>query len=78
MNWVDAIGYSATAFTILAYAAKQLVALRVTAILSSLAFLSYGVLTHSSPITLMEAILLPVNVFRLVELLRQDSQTTVR
>ena len=67
-DWIEAIGYSGTGFTVLAYGAKHLMPLRIAAILSSLAFLSYGLLSQSYPLVLMEAILLPINMFRLLEL----------
>ncbi len=77
MNWIEAIGYSGTAFTIIAYGAKHLVPLRISAILSSLAFLTYGILTQSYPVIVMEIILLPVNSLRLLELLRKHGGATV-
>lgn len=67
-DWIEAIGYAGTAFTILAYGAKHLIPLRIAAILSSLAFLTYGLLAQSYPLVLMEAVLLPINTFRLLEL----------
>jgi CRP/FNR family transcriptional regulator, cyclic AMP receptor protein len=68
MDWVEAIGYAGTALTVLAYGVKNLVPLRIAAILSSVAFLTYGYLTHSYPLMLMEALLLPVNAYRLIEI----------
>lgn len=67
--WIEAVGYAGTGFTILAYGAKHLIPLRIMAILSSLAFLTYGLLTQSYPLVLMEVVLLPINTFRLQELL---------
>ena len=67
-DWIEAIGYAGTGFTILAYGAKRLVPLRIAAILSSVAFLAYGLLAGSYPLVLMEAILLPINGYRLYEL----------
>ena len=68
-DWIEAVGYAGTAFTILTYGARHLIPLRSAAIFSSLAFLAYGLLTQSYPLVLMEAVLLPINLFRLLELL---------
>jgi len=77
-SWIEAIGYAGTGFTILAYSAKNLIPLRIVAILSSLAFLIYGLLAESYPLVLMEVVLLPINTFRLVELLTARRRTTSR
>lgn len=68
--WVELIGYSGTALTVVAYAMKTSIRLRVAGILSSVAFLVYGYLTASYPIMLMEMLLLPLNALRLLEMLR--------
>lgn len=70
MIWIEAFGYAGTAFTILAYSMRRLMPLRIVAILSSAAFLVYAGLIGSAPLMLMEAVLLPINTWRLVELLR--------
>lgn len=67
-DWIEAVGYAGTALTIVAYGMRNLVPLRIAGILSSVAFLAYGLLTHSYPLVLMEATLLPINLFRLIEL----------
>ena len=68
-NWIEAVGYAGTGLTVLAYGMRNLVPLRIAGILSSVAFLTYGVLTKSYPLVLMEAVLLPINTYRLLELL---------
>lgn len=67
-DWIEAVGYAGTGLTILAYGMRNLVPLRIAGILSSLAFLTYGMLTKSYPLVLMEALLLPINFYRLLEL----------
>ena len=67
-DWIEAVGYTGTGLTILAYGMRNLVPLRIAGILSSVAFLTYGVLTHSYPLALMEILLLPINAYRLLEL----------
>lgn len=70
MDWVELIGYCGTALTVVAYAMRTSIRLRVAGILSSVAFLIYGYLTASYPVMLMEMILLPLNAMRLLEMLR--------
>ena len=52
LDWIETIGFAGTGFTILAYGARQLVPLRILGIGSSLAFLAYGLLTHSYPLVI--------------------------
>lgn len=73
-DWIELVGYAGTGFTVLAYGMKRIVPLRIAAILSSLAFLSYGLLVQSYPLVLMEVMLLPINTFRLVEVLAERRQ----
>ncbi|MCJ8055146.1 cyclic nucleotide-binding domain-containing protein [Shinella curvata] len=70
MFWIELIGYCGTALTVVAWAMKTSIHLRVAGILSSIAFLLYGYLTASYPVMIMELILLPLNTLRLVEMLR--------
>ena len=70
MLWIEVIGYCGTALTVVAWAMKTSIRLRVAGILSSVAFLFYGYLTASYPVMVMELILLPLNTLRLVEMLR--------
>ncbi|MGO1079970.1 YgjV family protein [Inquilinus sp. CA228] len=70
MNWIEAFGYAGTGFTILAYSMRRLLPLRIVAILSSASFLVYAALIGSAPLMLMEAALLPINAWRLIELIR--------
>jgi len=78
LDWIEMIGFAGTGFTILAYGARQLVPLRILGIGSSLAFLAYGLLTHSYPLVIMEAVLLPINSWRLAELLAARQKPSVR
>jgi hypothetical protein len=76
LDWIEAIGFAGTGFTIVAYGMRHLVPLRIAAILSSLSFLTYGLCTQSYPLVVMEVILLPINTFRLLEVLRGRRSTT--
>lgn len=67
---VELIGYAGTALTIASYAMRRTTWLRIAGVGSSVAFLIYGYLVESYPVMLMEAILLPLNLARLLELRR--------
>lgn len=67
---VELIGYCGTGLTVIAYAMKTSIRLRVAGILSSVAFLVYGYMTGSYPVMVMEMILLPLNALRLAEMVR--------
>jgi hypothetical protein len=75
VDWIEAVGYAGTGFTIVAYGMKRLLPLRIAGILSSLAFLSYGLLTQSYPLVLMEVALLPINAYRVAEILMEKRRS---
>jgi hypothetical protein len=50
-----------------------MVPLRLLAIASNLAFISYAALAGINPVPLLHALLLPVNVYRLLQALREPS-----
>jgi CRP/FNR family transcriptional regulator, cyclic AMP receptor protein len=72
---VELVGYAGTTLTITAYAMRDSVRLRLAGIGSSVAFLAYGVLSGSWPVVATELILLPLNSYRLFELLRPQTTT---
>ncbi len=65
--WVELLGFVGGGCTVAAYAMRGIMALRLTAVASSVAFLGYGALTGSLPIVAMELALLPINAWRLAE-----------
>ena len=70
MFWIEVIGYCGSALAILTYWMREMIPLRIAAVAGCVCFLSYGLLIGSYPLILMEATLLPINLYRLVELLR--------
>ncbi|CCV15056.1 YgjV family protein [Mesorhizobium sp. STM 4661] len=68
--WIEAIGFLGSLFTVLTYSMKEMLWLRVAALMSCLAFLAYGTLIGSLPLILMELTLLPINAWRLFELIK--------
>ena len=65
----DATGYLASALVFAAFCMKEMISLRVIALCSNLAFIAYGLELDLHPIYLLHAILLPMNSWRLWQLL---------
>jgi hypothetical protein len=67
--WIDLLGYSASFSVFGTFCMKKMVALRVLAVISNILFALYGYYGQLHPILLLHLALLPVNVFRFVQLL---------
>ena len=66
MNATDLLGYLASLLVLVTFCMRGMVALRVLAIASNLAFIAYAVLAGIHPVLLLHALLLPMNAWRLV------------
>jgi hypothetical protein len=62
---VDALGFGAAALTLLAFAQRAMLPMRVSAIAANLCFALYGALASIEPVLALHLVLLPVNVKRL-------------
>lgn len=72
----EVIGYAASGLVLLTFATKRMRPLRIVAILSNFAFISYGAIDGIIPVLGLHMILLPLNIFRLVQIeiaTRRDS-----
>jgi uncharacterized protein with PQ loop repeat len=70
MGWVEYIGFCGSALAVWTYWMREMIPLRIVAVVGCLCFLAYGALIQSYPIMLMELTLLPINAYRLFQLLR--------
>jgi len=70
MNWIDLLGYAASASVLATFCMSTMVPLRVVAICSNVLFATFGALDHIYPVFVLHVILLPVNIARLVQILR--------
>jgi hypothetical protein len=70
----DTLGFVASGLVIAAFCMKDLVSLRVTALTSNVAFLAYGIALGLAPIWGLHAILLPVNCWRLWQLISHHGE----
>ena len=75
MSHWDAIGYFAAGMVFMAFGMKDMIPLRIVAMLSNLAFVAYGLGLGLAPVWLLHAVLLPLNGWRLAQALRCSGRT---
>jgi hypothetical protein len=76
------IGYVASALVLAAFGMKDMVNLRIVAICSNVAFITYAVMLNLPPILILHVTLLPLNGWRLAQevqrrMIQQSSRTYV-
>ena len=67
MNTPELIGYLASLLVLMTFCMSGMVALRALAIASNVAFIAYAALVGISPVLLLHALLLPMNIYRLLQ-----------
>jgi len=70
MSIPEILGYLATAFNIAAYSMRTMIPLRILAIMSNAVFIVYGAMGGIYPVLVLHAILLPLNAYRLRQMVR--------
>jgi CRP/FNR family transcriptional regulator, cyclic AMP receptor protein len=70
MNWIEAAGYLASALVLATFCMKTMIPLRAAAICSNFAFIIYGFYDSVWPVLILHAILLPLNSWRALQMLR--------
>ena len=65
VSWVELSGYIASLLVFVAFYMKTMIPLRVVAILSNVAFITYAVGGHLYPVLILHTVLLPLNCIRL-------------
>jgi hypothetical protein len=73
MTLSDAAGYVASTMVLLTFLTKDMRLLRVLAILSNVAFVTYGLLVWLPPVFCLHLLLLPINTVRLRQMLTTSS-----
>ena len=71
MDAPELIGYLASLLVLVTFCMSGMVALRAVAIASNVAFLGYAALAGISPVLVLHALLLPMNIYRLLEAVRE-------
>jgi len=70
MTGIDALGFLAAGLVLATFCMKRLIPLRALAITSNVSFILYGYRAGIEPVLVLHIILLPVNVFRLLQTLQ--------
>lgn len=68
MSVINYIGWGAGALVLATFYLKTMIPLRSVAIASNIAFFSYGVMAGLTPILVLHALLLPLNIVRLQQM----------
>lgn len=66
----DIVGYGASTMVFMTFLSKDVRLMRILAIFSNLAFLTYGLLAWLPPVFCLHLILLPINILRFREILQ--------
>jgi hypothetical protein len=66
MTWIDFVGYLAALTVLATFCMDTIVSLRGLAIASNVLFILYGIAGHLYPVFFLHAILLPVNIVKIV------------
>jgi CRP/FNR family transcriptional regulator, cyclic AMP receptor protein len=67
MMWTDILGYTASAAVLATFCMNTMRALRILALVSNVLFISYGYFDSLYPVLVLHAILLPMNLLRLMQ-----------
>jgi CRP/FNR family transcriptional regulator, cyclic AMP receptor protein len=71
---IDALGYLAAGAMLATFSVRSIKALRALAIISNLLFIAYAIGAGLLPVLALHALLLPLNLLRLREVLASDSR----
>jgi len=74
MQWMESFGYFGAMLTLATFSMTTMLHLRMVGIAANLTFISYGALGHVYPVLLLHLILLPLNAWRLRQLLQLTRQ----
>ncbi|MET0867460.1 MAG: cyclic nucleotide-binding domain-containing protein [Pseudorhodoplanes sp.] len=75
MRFAEFLGYIAAALVFTTFSMKTMVPLRVVGICSNVFFIAYGYLNPAYPLLVLHCLLLPLNIFRLREMLSLVKET---
>jgi antibiotic biosynthesis monooxygenase (ABM) superfamily enzyme len=70
MSDKDLLGFLASGLVLTTFWMRDMLSLRLVAIASNVAFISYGHVAHVVPVFLLHICLLPINLWHVVPLLR--------
>jgi hypothetical protein len=64
------LGYAASCAVLATFMMRSMVSLRLVAILSNVLFAAFGYVQHIYPVLFLHAVLLPINLWRLMDIRR--------
>lgn len=67
MSGVNLLGYAASIAVLATFCMNGMISLRLVALLSNVLFATYALCAHITPVLILHAVLLPVNLIRLVQ-----------
>lgn len=70
MPYAEVFGYIAAGLVLATFSMRTMIPLRLLGIASNIAFITYAYIDGLWPVLLLHALLLPLNVYRMVEMLR--------
>ena len=72
MSWVDYVGFLAALTVLATFCMDTILPLRGLAIASNILFIAYGTAGQLYPVLLLHALLLPINISKIVQLVRKN------
>ena len=72
MSWVDYVGFLAALTVLATFCMDTILLLRGLAIASNILFIVYGTAGQLYPVLLLHALLLPINISKIVQLVRKN------
>ena len=69
VGWAkEACGYVASSLVLCTFSVTSMQVLRCIGIASNIAFIGYAIMTSTTPILILHSLLLPMNIYRLVQI----------
>ncbi len=75
--WIEGLGYIGAVLTIATYAVGTMIPLRIVALCANVTFLVYSLSTQDYPTVVMDCVLIPLNGFRLWQMVRLTREVEV-
>lgn len=70
----DASGYLASGIVLCAFSVRSMRQLRMLGIVSNISFIVYGIAAAAPPILILHSLLLPMNIYRLIQIERDTAR----
>ena len=78
MTHAELLGYAAAACVFVTFYMKTMVPLRIAGIVSNFLFIGYGYAVDAYPVLILHLVLLPLNIVRLRQMLKDEDGALIR